>query len=163
MSSYWAGGHGVALMLTMEEAKKIVKRHMNHFPNDDVTEFLEKNGIECNFEEFEFTNIRGENPFKMTYISTDYCDGMCFIPFRLFDGSDNIGECKRDAIYFWRTKDTVAIFADHNMECMEAILDPPYKSYEDLLNEFKGKLEGLVPDDFNWYDRIGSLSFAAYA
>ena len=41
------------------------------------------------------------------------------------------------------------------MDSAEAFIQNPYPTYEDLVQEFKNKLIGLVPDDFSWDAHIG--------
>ena len=38
-----------------------------------------------------------------------------------------------------------------------------YENNEDILKEFKGKLESYLPEKFPWDERIGNYSYAYYA
>lgn len=62
-----------------------------------------------------------------------------------------------------RGKDQYVVFADYSPDSLEFIKDPKYHSYADILNELKGKLEGYLPDDFPWDERIGRYSYAMNA
>ncbi|MFQ9925348.1 MAG: hypothetical protein ACLRV0_01935 [Anaerobutyricum soehngenii] len=48
-------------------------------------------------------------------------------------------------------------------DTLEFIRHPKYHDYEDILKEFKGKLESYLPEKFPWDERIGNYSYAYYA
>lgn len=59
--------------------------------------------------------------------------------------------------------DQYVVFADYQPDTLEFICNPQYHSYEDILKEFKGKLEKYLPANFPWDERIGRYSYAVYA
>ena len=59
--------------------------------------------------------------------------------------------------------DQYVVFADYQPDTLEFICNPQYHSYEDILKEFKGKLEKYLPENFPWDERIGRYSYAVYA
>lgn len=153
MSSYYAGYHGVACVLSVVEFEDFLKRYMEKHPEDG---FTEDNVDELYFDEFEFKRSNGNGIFHVVEISTDKADGMCLWPFKAEDQED--GGFKE-----LRGKDQYVVFADYSPDSLEFIKDPKYHSYADILNELKGKLEGYLPDDFPWDERIGRYSYAMYA
>lgn len=62
-----------------------------------------------------------------------------------------------------RGKDQYVVFSDYQPDTLEFIRHPKYHDYEDILKEFKGKLESYLPEKFPWDERIGNYSYAYYA
>lgn len=118
--------------------------------------FYWENVDELYFDEFEFKRSNDNGAFHIVEISTDKADGMFLWPFKTEDQED--GGFKE-----LRGKDQYVVFADYSPDSLEFIKDPKYHSYADILNEFKGKLEGYLSDDFPWDERIGRYSYAMYA
>lgn len=165
MSSFWAANHGIALVLSYEEMDEIVENYCRKYPDYKLAEKKQKekeNFILFEDDVFEFTN---GIMFSVTDVNTDYADGMYFIPFKCPDGSFNtLDKCETDdyVSYAWREPGVYALFSEHAMDSAEAFIQNPYPTYEDLVQEFKNKLIGLVPDDFNWDAHIGRFSYATY-
>lgn len=165
MSSYWSATNGIALVLSYEEMDEIVENYCRKYPDSKLAEKKQKekeNFILFEDDVFEFTN---GIMFSVTDVNTDYADGMYFIPFKCPDGSFNtLDKCETDdyVSYAWREPGVYALFSEHAMDSAEAFIQNPYPTYEDLVQEFKNKLIGLVPDDFNWDAHIGRFSYATY-
>ena len=153
MSSYYAGYHGVACVLSVMEFENFLKKYIEKHPEDG---FTGKNVDELYFDEFEFKRSNDNGAFHIVEISTDKADGMFLWPFKTEDQED--GGFKE-----LRGKDQYVVFADYSPDSLEFIKDPKYHSYADILNEFKGKLEGYLSDDFPWDERIRRYSYAMYA
>lgn len=89
-------------------------------------------------------------------VTADSADGMRIFPFQY----ENIPgkECIDLPIV-----DQYVVFADYQPDTLEFICNPQYHSYEDILKEFKGKLEKYLPENFPWDERIGRYSYVVYA
>ncbi|MBQ6857620.1 MAG: hypothetical protein IJO13_11025 [Lachnospiraceae bacterium] len=62
-----------------------------------------------------------------------------------------------------RDKNLYVVFSDKDMMSVESFEKKRYDSYEELVQEFKDKLQNYLPDDFEWDIHIGNFSYAAYA
>ena len=167
MRQYWAGYHGSALVMNEEEFelfKKLYaeKRGMDSERLEDV---IWSEGIR------EVAFIRSAcgqaTTFKITDILRDDCDGMWFVPYRSH-GKPNLYHKNKDGYdsreeYNLRSENLYVVFSDHTMDGPSAFVKIPYRTYEDLINEFKEKLVGYLPEDFDWDKHIGMFSYAAYA
>lgn len=164
MSSYWAANHGIALLLSYEEMEQVIETYCKKYPDSELAEKRQEGDFYLD-EEDVFTIPEREIFFFVTDVNTDYADGMYFIPFKCPDGSFNVlDKCETDDYisYAWREPGVYALFSEHAMDSAEAFIQNPYPTYEDLVQEFKNKLIGLVPDDFNWDAHIGRFSYATY-
>lgn len=167
MSQYWAGYHGSALVMNEQEFALFRKIYAEKREIDleALDEIIWNNGI----REFEFIrSVCGQKTtFCITDILKDDCDGMWFVPYRS-NGQPNLyyknkeGNYEREE-YSLRSKDLYVVFSDHTMDDPSAFVKIPYQTYEDLINEFKEKLVGYLPEDFDWDKHIGMFSYAAYA
>ncbi len=166
MSSYWAATHGIALVLSYEEMDEIIENYCKKYPYTELAQ--KKRDEEDFFSLYEDDLFELENGimFSVTDVNTDYADGMSFTPYKCPDGTFNtISRYKfGDYInYSWRDHGVYVLFSEYSMDSADAFVNPPYPTYEHLVQEFKNKLQELVSDDFNWDAHIGRLSYAAYA
>lgn len=97
-------------------------------------DLTEEEQEEVRIEEYAFKRSNENGIFHIVEISADYADGMQLL--RLNKEDDPAGYCVD-----LRGKD----------------------HYEDILKEFKGKLESYLPEKFPWDERIGNYSYAYYA
>lgn len=116
----------------------------------------EKEQEEVRIEEYAFKRSNENGIFHIVEISTDYADGMQLL--RLNKEDDPAGYCVD-----LRGKDQYVVFSDYQPDTLEFIRHPKYHDYEDILKEFKGKLESYLPEKFPWDERIGNYSYAYYA
>ena len=165
MSSHWAATHGIALVLSYKEMDEIVETYCQKYPNTELAQKKQDEKDYFSLYEDDFFELANGIMFSVTDVNTDYADGMYFIPFKCQDGSFNtLDKCETDdyVSYAWREPGVYALFSEHAMDSAEAFIQNPYTTYEDLVQEFKNKLIGLVPDDFNWDAHIGRFSYATY-
>lgn len=146
--SYYAGYHGVACYLSIED---FMKSYFKLHP--DLTE-EEREDLDP--AEYAFKKSDGSGDFSFVEVTADSADGMRIFPFQY----ENIPgkECIDLPIV-----DQYVVFADYQPDTLEFICNPQYHSYEDILKEFKGKLEKYLPENFPWDERIGRYSYAVYA
>lgn len=156
MSSYWAGYYGVALVLTDEEFDDFCEKYKSIKLIDDDTfnDALNENGV----RDYNFIKSDKNGVFDIIDVCTEDCDGMCLIPY-FHEGKEN----KHHANTALRLNSCYVVFSDKSMDSLSAFTKRPYESYEDLVQEFKNKLECYLPEDFNWDEHIGRFSYAAYA
>ena len=159
MSSFWAATHGIALLLSYEEMERIIETYCKKYPDSELAEKKQKDYFYLDVEDV-FILPERKLSFFVTDVNPDYADGMYFIPFKCPDGSFNIHD--KCISYAWREPGVYAIFSEHAMDSAEAFIKNPYPTYDDLVQEFKNKLLGLVPDDFNWDAHIGRFSYATF-
>ena len=149
--SYYAGYHGVACYLSIEDFEDFMKSYFKLHP--DLTE-EEREDLDP--EEYAFKKSDGSGDFSFFEVTADSADGMRIFPFQY----ENIPgkECIDLPIV-----DQYVGFADYKPDTLEFICNPQYHSYEDILKEFKGKLEKYLPENFPWDERIGRYSYVVYA
>ena len=58
---------------------------------------------------------------------------------------------------------SIVLFAKQNRLSGKAFENPPYRSYDELVGEFKGFLQEYLPDDFDWDNHVGVFRYACYA
>ena len=138
MSQYYAGYYGIGCVLSVEEFKNFLTSYFTKHP--DLTE---KEQEEVRIEEYAFKRSNENGIFHIVEISTDYADGMQLL--RLNKEDDPAGYCVD-----LRGKDQYVVFSDYQPDTLEFIRHPKYHDYEDILKEFKGKLESYLPEKFPW-------------
>ena len=163
MSMWWAGYHGTAFVMNKGEFDTVLDwyRATNH-SEEDWDPFEDDDDL-C------FKNGFGKD-IVVTRISNDRCDGMRLIPFLNKDGKPNIYIPGRDErhpkqvtdILCLRGDDCYVIFTERDTSWPE-MFQNPYKSYEEIREEFKEKLSEFFPKDFDWNSHIGDFSYACYA
>lgn len=121
-----------------------------------ASRFDRKKQEEVGIKEYAFKRSNENGIFHIVEISTDYADGMRLL--RLNKEDDPAGYCVD-----LRGKDQYVVFSDYQPDTLEFIRHPKYHDYEDILKEFKGKLESYLPEKFPWDERIGNYSYACYA
>lgn len=169
MSSYWCGYYGTALVLKEEEYEDFLIRYAkaNNMNQEEMNDELDTYGV----REFQFvkSNMKGQMPddnnaFNVIDILKDDCDGMRLFPF-FVNGKENTEEnfgydvVMKELQYY----NLYVVFSDKNLHSPNVFKKPAYESYEDLVNEFKAKMETYLPETFDWDQHIGSFSYAAYA
>lgn len=188
MGSYWAGYSGTGLILTEPEFHKMLEQYKqkNEKEKEAVNAAIENCTIgETKFIKFQFAgesmpdlqeNVTGKYAGKVMYVMElckDQVDGVTFWPFYRTDGTPNtpskqedgtrrplqashpIWDSDADRCYF--------LFSDKAMDTVTAFEERPYGSYQKFVQEFKDKVEGYLPNDFDWDAHLGNLSYAAYA
>lgn len=151
MSQYYVGYHGMGCVLFVDEFENFLSSYFVKHP--DLTE---KEQEELIVEEYGFKRSDGQGIFYVAEINTDRADGMCL--FRLKKENDPVAYCVD-----LRSKDQYVVFTDYQPDTLDFICHPKYHDYEDILREFKGKLEDYLPENFPWDERIGNYSYAYYA
>lgn len=155
MASYWAAYYGTALVLNENEFEDFKEKY-NGIHKVNLDEIFEDMPV----QEYEFVrskniNLSNGDPFPITEVNHDDCDGMYLIPY--------VEEDDPDKWSLWRTQNVYAVFSDKNMNCMAAFKEKRYESYEALVDEYKEKLLAYLPEDFDWDHHIGQFSYAAFA
>lgn len=168
MSQFWAGYHGTALVLNaseyismLDQYEKKVTLFTGQEKQKEISHFL--HNIEENIREFPFTYSSDlarndkQRSFFVTPVSPDDCDGMWFCQYCKWgdpEASDVSGE-------YDRKEEKYIFFSERQL--FRPYGEMPYRTYEELENEFKEKLAGYLPADFNWEGHIGLFSYAAFA
>lgn len=179
MSSYWAANHGTALVLSYAEIDKMLDKYREQ--NPEGTEKYELwDDIIYDFRKLVRSKYAGKTPsegnspklyFQVTAVNTEETSAPTLQPY-VWKGKPNVagrflkdGEFEPNPDYEYNRyeKDVYAIWSDKNLNSPEAFVEQPYKSYEDLKQEFKDKLASYLPDDFDWDSHIGVFDFASFA
>lgn len=163
MSQYWSGYHGTALVLSGKEFDDFMESYGKLHPEDCADlEDLEEGGASVRDVLFR-PSAEGRDRFRITDILKDNCDGMWLLPF--VDSRGNLNDGTDPEWCDLRHGDCYAVFADRPMSSPAVFRGPEYgyRSYEELLEEFRGKLEAYLPEDFDWNSHIGDFMYACYA
>ena len=147
MRSCWHGYHGTALVLTETECRDMFEKYIEKHPVEGwLVEDILEDGCVGSASELEFEKSDGNGIFQISRISgATGCDGMWFVPFISKDGRDMIDE---DLYVLWG-KDP-------------APFGIAYPSYLDIVEEFQSTVGGYLPENFDWDNHIGELTFAQY-
>lgn len=187
MSSYWTGYAITGLVLSSAEFNAMLEVYKKKNPEwKNIEEVMEDYGIDCT--RFIMSQYAGESmpglqddtdgryDEKFTYfdeLSNDNVDGATFWPFYKPDGSMNLNQMTEDGKWesalqshpIWDSEADVCyvIESDEDMCSPQAFESKPYNSYQDFVQEFKNKIGGYLPEDFDWDAHLGYLAYAAYA
>lgn len=164
MSMYYAGYFGTALKLNTEEFTSFLERYREIAAEDEAINFEYKDFDEDSLDLSDIGFIWGADlclpvrrEFKVARISPDQCDGMMFSPYSSSEGQTFLYEDPDDL----RGEDSFLIFSEG--QPLKPYGKPYYKSYLDLVREFKDKAEAYLPKDFDWEKHIGLFRYAAFA
>ena len=182
MSQYYAPTYGTALVLSekeyfsfLKQYKKICKPIMDKEDENDLGLAIMEE--DCSLEECFFAKsevikekIKENLPFPKTelnspnllffniqHVSTDESDGMGLYPMKKYKKDDS-KEFKN-----LRSEDCYAIWSDKSTSLNSVLNNQTYKSKDEIINEYKTKLQAYLPDDFDWEEHIGSFSFCTFA
>lgn len=154
MSQYWAGYHGLALVLDTNEFQ-IFLNNYRKLHTDDTTRALDEQTddgenplLDCTIREYPFQPCVGDKEFYVVNVLTDDNDGMRSV-----------------IVENLRNQDSFVFFTDEDMTS-GSYLDgktKQYHSFQDVLTEFQNKMKDYLPEDFNWDSHIGDFSYACYA
>lgn len=167
MSSNWYAESGTALILdekeTIEFCKKYLKeicgRNMLKVPDayTAVEELDTRTLIRSKYKKADPSSIE-ENDEKHFQISL-YEDDMSGGIFYPFECDERCGEDDCFELY----GDYYGIFFTDKSTLPQEIFKGTYSSMDEIIDEFKEKLEDYLPEDFNWKTHIGFIQYAIYA
>lgn len=171
MSSYWAGYSGTGLVLTVPEFNKMLKQYKEK--NPDQSEIIDTAIENGDLNETGFIMSATDKTFTVFELSDDDVAGVTFFPFYRSDGRENVTEKKEDGKWeylesnypIWDLNEDRCyfLFSDKDMNSVKAFDEKPYASYQDFVQEFKNKIGGYLPENFDWDAHLGNLTYAAYA
>ena len=167
MSSFWSGYSGIALVLDQEEfdyMSESYKKKAVLLAAETERDYIlhpEKHIMELEEYRYRYSSDLARNDqqrhFQIVELSPDHTDGRRFCPF-----------CKHGDPFSQDVKETMnredtlyVIFSNHQVVRPYGAM--PYQSYLELENEFREKLAGYLPGNFNWEIHIGEICYAAYA
>ena len=166
MSSNWYAESGTALILdekeTIEFCKKYLKeicgRNMLKVPDayTAVEELDTRTLIRSMYKKADPSSIE-ENDEKHFQISL-YEDDMSGGIFYPFECDERCGEDDCFELY----GDYYGIFFTDKSTLPQEIFKGTYSSMDEIIDEFKEKLEDYLPEDFNWKTHIGFIQYAIY-
>lgn len=169
MSSNWYAESGTALILdekeTIEFCKKYLKeicgRNMVKVPDayTAVEELGEQALIRSKYkhEQVDSSSIEevDEKHFRISMYEDEMSGGI-FYP---FECDERCGEDDCFELY----GDYYGIFFTDKSTLLQEIFKGSYHSMDEIIDEFKEKLEDYLPKDFNWEAHIGFIQYAIYA
>lgn len=161
MSSYWAAYHGQGLVLSESEFSVFLENYKTKNKQDKkliakIRDF-EKYGDE-DISEIEF-KAPGGNTFSLFCADDNCTEGFRLIPYHVNGKPNEDWDSNEDL----PSNNVYVLNADKAIDGMECFDKKAYESYEEFVNEFKGKLEPFLPSDFDWDAHIGIYSYACYA
>ena len=86
-------------------------------------------------------------------------EGFRLVPYRVNGKPNNKWE-KNENI---PDNNVYVVDADKNINGMDCFEKKAYESYEEFVSEFKDKMNGCLPEDFDWDAHIGIYSYACFA
>lgn len=146
MSMFWQGYMGDALVLSEEEFDSFLDEYSKAYQIDriELGETLEDDTI----DNYLFRSDAGK--FSFVSVTGDSCEGMELISLTKKEESRYCGN-------------SIVLFARRDRLSADAFENPPYHSYRELTDEFKGFLRQYLPEDFDWDEHIGVFRYACYA
>lgn len=156
MSQYWSGYHGTALVLREDEFLDFLNCYIKQ-RNIDLTP--EEIDDELNDFVFHSSNVLFLE-FQFVRISPDTCDGMVLSPFY-----QSCSDVESVTPIDLRGETLYVLFSEKNMSSASVFRGKEYRyeSYDELLSEFKAKLEGYLHGGFDWNSHVGDFRYAAFA
>lgn len=161
MSMYWAGYEVLGMVLYKEDIEyfkeKYIKKHQNEFECKTKEEMMETMD-ECLDCSEVFNGCNGDDIFFI-HINDDYCEGALF--YQMFNNNGKLREkykyinCGGNDIYVLE-----AFYGCHPINVFGGNF---YKEAEDIIIEMKSRMIDYLPEDFPYAERIGTVTYAAYA
>lgn len=166
MSQYYAGYEVLGLLLIDGEIdafkRAYIEKNLAHYrreqgrTREDMEEIAEE-WITTN-ETLYVDEETHTGELELIYVSVDQCDGMILYPASRYNKEpqyDGKG---------YRAHNCLIIAAEYQPSTIQQLAgDPFYKDYDELLAEFKNKLQEILPNNFPWDERIGDFQYACYA
>lgn len=160
MSQHWAAYHGQGLVLKPDEFELFLKNYESKHRDD--AEFMEllADYYEWNIsvDDMYFLSASGKK-FAVFCAESGTAEGFRLIPYRI-DGKPNTE---------WKVNEDVpadnvyVVTADEPIDGMQCFEKRAYASYRAFVDEFKDKMDGCLPKDFDWDSHVGIYSYAAFA
>lgn len=176
MSSNWYAESGTALILNEKETIEFCKKYLKEICGRDMvkvpdayTAFDELKTHALIRSKYKDKQVdlypikeNDENYFEISTLTfsgllyEDEMSGGLFYPFECDErcGEDNCFELYGD--YY-------GIFFTDKSTLPQEIFKGTYHSMDEIIGEFKEKLEDYLPEDFNWKTHIGFIQYAIYA
>lgn len=161
---HWEGYRHTALVLDKKEFAAFLGLYGKKHPEEQGQ--LEGCRPETGYEAW-FKSTKGTGAtFAMEAIGCGDEEGMRLTPYRA-DGAMNTsyvdGRPNRNFQSYALQGPLYMLASEKQLDCADAFQEKPYASYRELVQEFKNKLEGYLPEGFDWDRHIGSFSYAMYA
>lgn len=169
MSSNWYAESGTALILDEEETIEFCKKYLKEICERDmvkvpdaytaVEELGEQALIRSKYkhEQADSSSIEevDEKHFRISMYEDEMSGGI-FYP---FECDERCGEDDCFELY----EGYYGIFFTDKSTLPQKIFKGTYHSMDEIIDEFKEKLEDYLPKDFNWKAHIGFIQYAIYA
>lgn len=167
MSSNWYAESGTALILDEKETIEFCKKYLKEICGRNMVKVLDaytaveeldtRTLIRSKYKKADPSSI-DENDEKHFQISLyeDEMSGGIFYP---FECDERCGEDDCFELY----GDYYGIFFTDKSTLPQEIFKGTYHSMDEIIDEFKEKLEDYLPEDFNWKAHIGFIQYAIYA
>lgn len=157
--SYWAAYHGQGLVLTTQEFNGFLERYKKAVKKkkylEQVSEMEEGN---IDISDVDFITPDGRK-FEVINVDDSCTEGFRLVPYRV-NGKPNRKWNPNEDIPM---TNVYVICSDKAIEGMDCFKKKAYKSYEEFVDEFRGKAAAYLPKDFDWDSHIGIFSYACYA
>ena len=143
---FWQGYYGDACVLSENEFDAFLKEYAKQKQIDlnKLIDKIDEDGV----DNYTFKSDAGG--FSFISVSGDSCEGMELISL-VEEGESRYCE------------NSIVLFAKHDRLSGKAFKNPPYPSYEDLVNEFKDFLQEYLPNGFDWNNHVGVFRYACFA
>lgn len=164
MSFYWTGYHGAGLVLDEEEFSEFLQAYCSATDKENMSleqlRAYEEGYVDL--REVKFNGSNGEGRFCALHADDDCCQGFKFYPFKRPNGTMNT-EWEESEKLSGIEPNLFVFDSDKGIDSMNCFVTKSYDSYEDFVNEFRGKMARYLPMDFDWDAHLGFYEYACYA
>lgn len=180
MSSYWATSTGMVLLLSKDETDTLIRNYLNKTyiknPTDnDISDFYEAIS-ECTYllsEQHRETTLKHLPTLDDTYaIRPDKMDVLpkhSVFMINVYESDGTVADFYPIEKPTDKTDNSLSIYDDmFVIYCNKSVLPQDilngesYKSVDEIITEFKNKVGGYMPDDFDWKKHIGFFQNCIY-
>ena len=160
MSMQTSGCRETGLIIRKEFIKGFIRGYTELNPQEfeegtvfeDAMEIVESS-LACNeeFVQSSFAGRGGETFHAQLFEEEHYYPLVYFMPIK--DGEE------------FQTVDSELVFVPADKSCFleDVLQDKSYRTKNEIVSEFKDKLERYLPEDFDWEANIGDIEYASIA
>ena len=160
MGQYWAAYHGQGLVLKPDEFNLFLKNYESKHRDD--TELMEQIADyyegDISVDDLCFLSASG-GKFVVFCAEDGTAEGFRLIPYRINGEPNTEWKVSEDM----PTNNVYVVTADEPIDGMRCFEKRTYASYGAFVDEFKDKMDGCLPEGFDWGSHVGIYSYAAFA
>lgn len=163
MSSYYAPCQTIALVLSEKEYCNLLESYIEKTTDEtkEIAENLLNDTYEGDISEYK---LNKHNPFTITPVITDECDGMTFTPLYV-KNTPNAGPNFHTPTVWEnrRTHNWYLISVEKQITPIHFLFKQTYTTPKEIYDELQNKTKDYLPNDFDWDKHIGLFEYCQYA